>query len=150
MERIIIKNLLLSGQALFSSLSATGSIQNLSLHDIYFKEGSTVGGILCATMTGGNIFNCHVESDLDIQSASSYIGGLVGQANANAIISQCSYTGDITANLQLRRQRDNPSLELHRRYRWKHSQWLPHHQHVFANADYRRPTSRWNCRKQPR
>ncbi len=93
----IIKNLLLSGQALFSSLSATGSIQNLSLHDIYFKEGSTVGGILCATMTGGNIFNCHVESDLDIQSASSYIGGLVGQANANAIISQCSYTGDITA-----------------------------------------------------
>lgn len=90
-----IKNLLLADKGLFAKL--TGSVENLSLKNVFFTSTDKYreAGCLVGYLTGGTLRNCHVEADLNITVDAEMVGGIVGQAIANAIIDQCSFNGDI-------------------------------------------------------
>ena len=74
----------------------SNTIQNLTIKNSFVAGSSNTGGIVGA-LRSGKIENCHnTNTTVILTGTNSYkIGGVIGQASENTLISNCSNTGKI-------------------------------------------------------
>lgn len=98
-----IDNLFISettdGVGLFGRVGANGVVKNLTI-----GEGSEVGGKSSvgafAGMLAGSLLDCENNAVVTSTAATANLGGLVGQATGNAVVSGCVNNSDITGKSQ--------------------------------------------------
>ncbi len=92
-----IENIIINGNGIFKNVEG-GTIANLSLRNVAFSSTgrADVGTIAGCLMLESKMTNCHVESDIVVNS--DRVGGLAGQAVNASVIDRCSFTGNISGS----------------------------------------------------